>query len=772
MLKKWNSVLANLAISHISIVLVIVLLLCSAFYVFFTNNYKEQLHNKNRIMMENTAQTIESTVLKRVEQIYLDISLDKSADLRLFADPSYTGQLSKVIDLQELIKSKVTNNSDLVHAVHLYYPEERIMLSSNHGLNYNADQGSGSVYFADWINAMRVSKDSSLWTTTRLVPQDIYSSLPDSNANALFTYVHSYPVQSSGQASDLLIAIDVKESAVSSIIQSMMPSQYKDTYTLDSSGITVSDASKGSIGVYRDYDSGVRRALMSDASSGRFMETIHHTDYVVSYHTLETTGWKIYSAVPASTFYEQSDFIQKLIVGICLFAILLGTILSGILAMASYNPIKRIVNKIKDSTDHAPDQVQNEYRLIDTAFSKLSNKVSSLEETLMANSSVIKHNVVLNMLRNAYTPDELTEELSFLGIPRPYTYYCCLLLSLGEADTESDQAKESFARHIMNELNAGSLHKHYVIAEELPDNKMAVIVCANQAADSLLEEISALLLSSGRSLFHSSIQLSWGCWVQEMKDIHLSYSEAVTLMKYGYFLPERTILKDRLILTREHSLEEIPQSMLSRFRDKLQTRQSEEMIGAVDTLIRTLQEGTYPAHYCHFILANIVFMYSDYLKSIRYKPPVDEQVDLYQQYLQLSDIHKFRAWLTESIATFTAQMEKRSSERAVSSIELARQYIDLHLSEDLSLDAVAAKVFISPKYLSRLFKEELGVTYTEYVTTQRLEKAKTLIESSHMTIEQVASTVGYGTSAYFIKKFKETYGCTPRNYMRSMAEQA
>ncbi|MEK5061678.1 AraC family transcriptional regulator [Paenibacillus sp. FSL H7-0326] len=769
-MKKRNSVFANLAISHVSIVLVIVLLLCSAFYVFFTNNYKEELHSKNRIMMQNTAQTIESNVLKRVEQIYLDISLDKSADLRLFADSSYTSHLSKVIDLQELIKSKVTNNSDLVHAVHLYYPEEQIMLSSNHGLNYNADQGSGSVYFADWINGMRASKDSSLWTATRLVPQDIYSSQPDSNASALFTYVHSYPVQSSGQNSDLLIAIDVKESAVSSIIQRMMPSQYKDTYTLDSSGMTISDVSKGSIGVYRDYDSGVRRALMSETPSGSFKETIHHTDYVVSYQTLETTGWKIYSAVPASTFYAPSEFIQKLIVGICLFAILLGTILSGILALASYNPIKRIVNKIKESTDHAPDQIQNEYSLIDTAFSKLSNKVSSLEETLNANSSVIKHNVVLNILRNAYTPEELTEELPFLGIPQPYTHYCCLLLNLGEAGYNPDHAKETFAYPIVNELNAASLHERYVIAEELPDNKVVVIVCTNSAGDSLLEQISDLLLSSGRSQFYRDIHVSWGCWVQKMKDIHRSYSEAVTLMKYGYFLPEQTILKDRLILARENSVEEIPQSLLGRFRDKLQNRQSEDMIGAVDALIRTLQEGTYPAHYCHFILANIVFMYSDHLKSIRYKPPGDEHADLYQQYLQLNHIHEFRAWITESIVTFTAQMDKRSSERAVSSIELARQYIDLHLSEDLSLDAVASKVFISPKYLSRLFKEELGVTYTEYVTTQRLEKAKTLIESNHLTIEQVASTVGYGTSAYFIKKFKETYGCTPRNYMRSIAE--
>ena len=96
------------------------------------------------------------------------------------------------------------------------------------------------------------------------------------------------------------------------------------------------------------------------------------------------------------------------------------------------------------------------------------------------------------------------------------------------------------------------------------------------------------------------------------------------------------------------------------------------------------------------------------------------------------------------------QMEKRNNDRAVSSIDAAKQYIRNHLSEDLSLETVAAQVFISPKYLSKLFKEESGITYTDYVTSQRMEKATALIVNNNMSVEQIASTVGYRTAAYFI----------------------
>ncbi|MNE66448.1 HTH-type transcriptional regulator GadX [compost metagenome] len=83
---------------------------------------------------------------------------------------------------------------------------------------------------------------------------------------------------------------------------------------------------------------------------------------------------------------------------------------------------------------------------------------------------------------------------------------------------------------------------------------------------------------------------------------------------------------------------------------------------------------------------------------------------------------------------------------------------------------MSSKVFISPKYLSKLFKEELGVTYTDYITGRRMERATMLIANNDMSIEQIAVTVGYGTTAYFIKRFKEMYGCTPGNYLRTVNE--
>lgn len=770
-MKKWSSAWAGLAASYVSIVLVIVLLVCSFFYIYFSRSYNEELQNKNQLILENTVRTIENTVLKRVQQIYLDLSLDKSADIRLFAEPSYRNGLDHVIDLQELLKSRVAGNSDLIQAIHLYYPGQNIMLSSLYGLKYNADQGESATHYADWLNGMRSNKQNSLWTPTRQVPQDIFSSLASGSGNALFTYAHSYPFQSTGETGDVIVAIDVNESAISSIIENMMPSQYKSTFVVNAAGSAISDAKIDIHETQGDFQSSITKALKSGSTVGSFDDTIGDTSYVVSYQELPSTGWTIYSAMPASFYYEQSIMVQKLILGICLFAILIGLVLSALLTKANYSPIKRLVSRIKDLSDPEPKHITNEYRLIDRAFMQLSDKVNNLEETLLANSPAIKHNAVLNLLRGGYTREQWLEELASLGISQEYKEYCCLLLNTGEASAgHSSESLSVMVSRMVHGLETLPLPDSQLIAEELPDKKLVVILCSHIASDPLLDQFSNLLLSKAREQFQQDIQLSLGSWVRELADVHLSYNEAQTRMKYAYFLPELAILKDHALLQREHNLDEIPQAMLAKFRDKLHARQPEESAAAIDQIVTTMREGAYPADYCHFMLANTVFIYSDVVKNVRYKHPLQlGHPDLYHEYISILNIHAYRDWLVESVTVFIRETEKRNSERAVSTIELAKQYIEDHLPEDLSLDMVAAQVFISPKYMSKLFKEELGVTYTDYVTSRRMERAKELIENNNMTIERIASSVGYGTTAYFIKRFKEMYGCTPGHYLRNIA---
>jgi two-component system response regulator YesN len=80
------------------------------------------------------------------------------------------------------------------------------------------------------------------------------------------------------------------------------------------------------------------------------------------------------------------------------------------------------------------------------------------------------------------------------------------------------------------------------------------------------------------------------------------------------------------------------------------------------------------------------------------------------------------------------------------------------------LDEVSGKVDVSPYYFTRLFKEETGETFLEYLTRLRIERAKTLMKDPSVSIKDICAQVGYSDPNYFSRIFKKSEGKTPTEY--------
>lgn len=89
-------------------------------------------------------------------------------------------------------------------------------------------------------------------------------------------------------------------------------------------------------------------------------------------------------------------------------------------------------------------------------------------------------------------------------------------------------------------------------------------------------------------------------------------------------------------------------------------------------------------------------------------------------------------------------------------------YIEDHYSEKISLDQIAENMYLSPFYISRIFKGETGATPIRHLINLRLEKAKALLEDGYQgSIQEVAALVGYDDAYHFSKLFKKRYGFSP-----------
>lgn len=107
--------------------------------------------------------------------------------------------------------------------------------------------------------------------------------------------------------------------------------------------------------------------------------------------------------------------------------------------------------------------------------------------------------------------------------------------------------------------------------------------------------------------------------------------------------------------------------------------------------------------------------------------------------------------------------ESMSGER-VSYIQRAVAYIQDNLDRNLTLLHVANHIHLNPNHFSEVFKREVGMTYIEFVTNERIRRAMEMLDESSIKINEVAGRVGYEDVKYFSQLFKKITGMTPSEY--------
>ena len=93
-----------------------------------------------------------------------------------------------------------------------------------------------------------------------------------------------------------------------------------------------------------------------------------------------------------------------------------------------------------------------------------------------------------------------------------------------------------------------------------------------------------------------------------------------------------------------------------------------------------------------------------------------------------------------------------------------RDFMETHLDEDLSIDALANEACLSPFHFARAFKAATGMAPHGYLSNLRVEKAKRLIAEGEMPLAEIAYTCGFSSQAYFTTWFKRIVGVTPGSY--------
>ena len=113
--------------------------------------------------------------------------------------------------------------------------------------------------------------------------------------------------------------------------------------------------------------------------------------------------------------------------------------------------------------------------------------------------------------------------------------------------------------------------------------------------------------------------------------------------------------------------------------------------------------------------------------------------------------NKIRDWLPEY--HYSAAVEQTLA-------IIQKEYAD----ENLNLRSLAEKVYLSPSYLSNVFRQETGETLSDYLTGIRIEHAKRMLKERKLTLYYIAIAVGYQDASYFARVFRKVTGMSPSQY--------
>ena len=138
--------------------------------------------------------------------------------------------------------------------------------------------------------------------------------------------------------------------------------------------------------------------------------------------------------------------------------------------------------------------------------------------------------------------------------------------------------------------------------------------------------------------------------------------------------------------------------------------------------------------------------------------------DYLPEVLETDHVERLREWFLHKIGEACANIENKRAERTMSVVDMAKDYIRDNYGRNISLEDVSRAVDISPYYFSRLFKEETGENFIEYLTAIRMERARELLVNPRYSMKEICSMIGYQDPNYFSRSFKKNVGVTPTEY--------
>ena len=748
---KRNYFKSRLFLKYIWSYLFILLIPLVCMTIFIYENAVTSLRSEieqSRLAQLTQAKVIIDGRMKELGEIATRISYDKRLARYQVHDP-----VSSSESIQALDQYKAT--SSIIGEIYLYFHQDDKIYSSK-GLN-NFDVFAKNISFKNWSKDT-LYRDLNEATYPIMRPADIVTN-PSGVQETMLAYL--IPITPGSSTPHGTVMYLIKESELSSLIDSILGSYQGQTYILDNEGRIMVDNRQGESLTEKDA-----QTLFDQLSPGIQDRSINGQAHSIVSVKSENNGWSYVTIMPSAQFFSSVLHVRSFIIMLFIIVVLVGAAIAVVLARMQYQPISMLVEfaASKAGAKRPEEEASasgNELDRIRTALQEYSSRVD-LQEPFARNH-------FLSMLLKYGSAQSLTPELQeAFDLRFDRTHHFVMVIGWDEDnmnETEKQERQDMFELLAQIEIPELDAHGYGVELSQL--NQLGLIISFNLGGKdefSHIRQIVEAVRSNILETFDTIPMIGVGTCYSSPDQLNQSFIEACSAFElrvsndYGsvtYF--------EKLSKTQDQEFW-IPNNTLLKLSQSL--KQGSYDVAA--QIVHSAIQGLHTSEHSALLIRCVCFdLLNSILKTASELGNQGMLQEIAPSMIYGNSLDELERSLLKLCAQICAQVEQDTQQEEQSIIDRIVAYIDEHYTDNaLSLETVAFEFSISPSHVSRSFKEKMGLNFIQYVWQKRMEEVMHQLKTTNDPLKDIILRVGYLDTPNFIRKFKKETGYTPGQYRK------
>jgi AraC-type DNA-binding domain-containing proteins len=479
-----------------------------------------------------------------------------------------------------------------------------------------------------------------------------------------------------------------------------------------------------------------------DKYDGQEIVKISGDKYIITSVKSDNFNWRYIALIPYAEVSSKTDAIKIFNFSILGVLLAVSIYVSFFSSRKLYTPVKNLLSQFKVSEEKT-EPVRDEFLFIKNNIDKMIMDNKDMQMKILSFIPSLQNNFLRDLLYDNIDEIELKSKRIQYNIVLPHKYFSVMIFEAVDNITIEKILKANYINyyiivdgiHNITILNFNDSDKVSEIAEDFKDLS-AIIAHGDIYSD--IKYVS-------KSYMEAEHALSYKCMNHKYQYIEYSKLDADNPEKFNkigdfekYFFnyldikDYESILKHVSKIIDEIVNEEIPIIYIQQNIERLYNVLRKNILKSGIASERTMNRKTH-----------------DYLYNMKHFNTLDEYrsiINIYINYLTL--------------------LRNEETEKDKELYNNIRKFVDENITNVISLEMVADKFGISYNYLSKTFKENFGESFIDYITRIRIEKAKELLRSTDLKIEEVGIRVGYDKILTFIRNFNKLEGISPGKYRK------